>query len=59
MNYALTSANVMATFDAVYSATPMSQPRNMGRETDESISDVDVVANVIKGALGPGCAPRA
>lgn len=63
MNNAFNSANVMATFDAVYSVTPISHPKNIRsfsdrRESDGSISDVNVVASVIRGALGLEC-PRA
>ena len=57
-NDAFNGANVMASFDAVYSVTPMSHANEMRSVNDrlESgsnglISDIDVVASVIKGVL--------
>lgn len=63
MHNGFNDANVMATFDAVYSVTPMRHPKNIRSfsdrwESDGSISDVDVVASMIRGVLGLEC-PRA
>jgi len=57
MNNAYTGANVMATFDAVYNVTPMNHANNLRSNRHESgssgsISDIDVVASVIRNALG-------
>lgn len=56
MNNAVSGAKVLATFDAVYSVTQMSdasdtRPFNHRLESG-SINDIEVVASVIKGALG-------
>lgn len=48
MNNAVSGAKVLATFDAVYSVT---RPFNHRLESG-SINDIEVVASVIKGALG-------
>ena len=47
-----------ATFDAVYSVSTMNS-HTVRQETDPSISNVDVVAKVIKGALNLGRPHRA
>jgi hypothetical protein len=59
MNEGFNRAEVMATFDAVYNVTPMSladDTRSLNDRADStsygSISEIDVVASVIKGALG-------
>jgi len=59
MNEGFNRAEVMATFDAVYDVTPMSladDTRSLNDRADStsygSISEIDVVASVIKGALG-------
>lgn len=56
MNNAVSGAKVLATFDAVYCVTQMSdasdtRPFNHRLESG-SINDIEVVASVIKGALG-------
>jgi len=53
MNNAYKGANVMATFDAVYNVTPMNNANNrLASCSSGSITDIDVVASLIKGALG-------
>jgi mitochondrial fission protein ELM1 len=58
MNKAFNRAKAMATFDAVYNVAPMSHANDMRSFNDrlksdsyESISDIDVVASVIRGVL--------
>jgi mitochondrial fission protein ELM1 len=52
MNNAFNSSNEMATFDAVYSVTPVSGANeSLNDRVETSMSDIELVASVIKGAL--------
>jgi hypothetical protein len=52
MNNAFNSSNDMAIFDAVYSVTPVSGANeSLNDRVDTSMSDIELVASVIKGAL--------
>jgi hypothetical protein len=50
----LTYGKSAATFDAIYAVKTPDRPRNTPGDIEEWVSDIDIVANVIQGALGLG-----